>query len=207
MIKTERDIAQNLGIKEEAKSQPYNDCVQKKEQASSEEIAYDKQKMIDQYITLKTENQKTAFNLKQKHDECLKLKSDNDMLKREAVIAADKIIDLESDIANLKTEFAKKNLEYDQKVSDLRTQNQIMSARVKQFQAGISQNDLNDSDKNEPDTIYEVEKLLHHKMEGNERYFLVRWKGFSSKDDTWERESNLMCPTILKKYLQAIQKK
>lgn len=28
-------------------------------------------------------------------------------------------------------------------------------------------------------------------------HFLVRWKNFSAQDDTWECESNLMCPGTL----------
>lgn len=53
---------------------------------------------------------------------------------------------------------------------------------------------------------YEVEQLLAHKNKGNgkkmELQFLVRWKGFDSSNDTWERKSNLNCPLILRKYMK-----
>lgn len=48
--------------------------------------------------------------------------------------------------------------------------------------------------------IYEVEALLKHRGRGRIREFLVRWKGFESEDDTWEKEKNLSCPQILAKY-------
>lgn len=50
--------------------------------------------------------------------------------------------------------------------------------------------------------IFEVAKLLNHKEENNKRSFLVRWKGYDSDNDTWEKESNLNCPRILKAYLK-----
>lgn len=48
--------------------------------------------------------------------------------------------------------------------------------------------------------IYEVEALIKHRGRGRTREFLVRWEGFVSKDDTWEKETNLSCPQLLAKY-------
>lgn len=48
--------------------------------------------------------------------------------------------------------------------------------------------------------IYEVERLLNHKNRGRVRYFLVRWKGFGESHDSWEKEANLSCPTLLQTY-------
>jgi hypothetical protein len=38
---------------------------------------------------------------------------------------------------------------------------------------------------------YEVEDILEEKKEGGVTKYLVRWKGFTRKDDTWEPESNI----------------
>ena len=38
---------------------------------------------------------------------------------------------------------------------------------------------------------YEVEKLVDMKMEGKKKMFLVKWKGYASKDNSWEPTSNL----------------
>lgn len=57
------------------------------------------------------------------------------------------------------------------------------------------------------ETEYVVEKILAHEIVRNggttEWRFLIRWKGFDSSFDTWERKENLHCPAILKKYLKA----
>jgi transposase InsO family protein len=39
--------------------------------------------------------------------------------------------------------------------------------------------------------VYEVERILNHRGEGDNREYLIRWKGYGSKDDTWEPVSNL----------------
>ena len=47
------------------------------------------------------------------------------------------------------------------------------------------------ADTSEP-TLYLVDKLLDMKMEGTQKLFLVKWKGFSAKYNTWEPVSNLI---------------
>ena len=52
--------------------------------------------------------------------------------------------------------------------------------------------------------VYEVEKLLEwRQVEGGGREFLVKWKGYSSKETTWEVEANIlekgMIRAVLKK--------
>ena len=38
---------------------------------------------------------------------------------------------------------------------------------------------------------WKVDKILQHEKRGRSNYYLVRWKGFGRKDDTWEPESHL----------------
>ncbi|XP_037900534.1 LOW QUALITY PROTEIN: chromobox protein homolog 5 [Glossina fuscipes] len=52
----------------------------------------------------------------------------------------------------------------------------------------------------EEDQEYEVEEIVGHKMVRGVFHFLMRWKGYSKDDDTWEPEYALNCPIILEKY-------
>jgi hypothetical protein len=48
---------------------------------------------------------------------------------------------------------------------------------------------------------YEVDKLVNHRRVGDTLEFLVRWKGYTPSDDTWEPEPHLKnCPKVLKDY-------
>lgn len=49
---------------------------------------------------------------------------------------------------------------------------------------------------------YEVDKLVEvRKKRDGTREFLVRWKKWSSKYDTWEPEDNLSCPELIIKFM------
>lgn len=52
---------------------------------------------------------------------------------------------------------------------------------------------------------YEVERIMevHHKKNGS-REFLIHWKGWSSRFDSWEPESNLNCPELIKKFMDKV---
>ena len=48
---------------------------------------------------------------------------------------------------------------------------------------------------------FEVESILDSKQQGKKTYYLVHWKGYSHKEDTWEPEENLInCKKILDKF-------
>ncbi|CAH0729779.1 unnamed protein product, partial [Brenthis ino] len=53
---------------------------------------------------------------------------------------------------------------------------------------------------------YEVERILevHHKKSGA-REFLIHWKGWSNRFDSWEPESNLNCPELIKKFMDKVE--
>ncbi|CAH2039599.1 unnamed protein product, partial [Iphiclides podalirius] len=62
-----------------------------------------------------------------------------------------------------------------------------------------------DSEKADESAEYEVERILevHHKKSGK-REFLIHWKGWSNKFDSWEPESNLNCPELIKKFMDKV---
>lgn len=57
------------------------------------------------------------------------------------------------------------------------------------------------------DEDYEVEVIVDHKTEKNKKFYLVKWKGWAASHNTWEPESSLSCPAIVKKYLESSKSK
>lgn len=53
---------------------------------------------------------------------------------------------------------------------------------------------------------YEVERILDvHIQRNNKREFLIRWKGYSSKSDSWEPEENLDCKELIEKFMEKVE--
>lgn len=48
--------------------------------------------------------------------------------------------------------------------------------------------------------VYEVDEIVGHRIERKRNIFLIRWKGYTESDDTWEPEQTLSCPELLEKY-------
>uniref|UniRef100_A0A171AR68 Chromobox protein-like protein 1 n=1 Tax=Triatoma infestans TaxID=30076 RepID=A0A171AR68_TRIIF len=49
---------------------------------------------------------------------------------------------------------------------------------------------------------YEVECIVDAKKKSGKREFLVKWKGYGPKQNTWEPASNLNCPKLLSAFLK-----
>jgi len=47
---------------------------------------------------------------------------------------------------------------------------------------------------------YEVETIRNRKVINGEIYYLLKWKGYEEKYNTWEPVSNLNCPDLIKEY-------
>ncbi|KAG7296052.1 hypothetical protein JYU34_021149 [Plutella xylostella] len=62
-----------------------------------------------------------------------------------------------------------------------------------------------DSENADENAEYEVDRILevHHKKNGS-REFLIHWKGWSTKFDSWEPESNLNCKDLIKKFMDKV---
>ena len=53
---------------------------------------------------------------------------------------------------------------------------------------------------------YEVEQILQMRLNRNRPEFLVKWKGYSTMEATWEPEHNLVnAPTLLASFKKSLE--
>ena len=95
----------------------------------------------------------------------------------------------------------KKVAEVDRKSKKLKNNTKRKTENDKQISADDGKNDKDDQKE------FEVEKIIEVQYKKNKtREFLIRWKGFTSADDTWEPEENLNCPELIAKFMQKVEK-
>ena len=46
-----------------------------------------------------------------------------------------------------------------------------------------------------------VEQIINHKFINGKCFYLLKWKNFDDRNNTWEEESSLNCPELLEEYL------
>lgn len=122
------------------------------------------------------------------------------VLQRENDIWKDKKKQFESSIELLQKEklTAIESAKHKEKeIERLRKELKVLEARLKQNMSGAEQNKryFSQTSAQTIENSYEVHELLADRKKKNHREFLVRWK------NTWEKECDLKCPKILKKYL------
>lgn len=122
------------------------------------------------------------------------------VLQRENVSWKDKKKQFESSIESLRKEklaTIENGKQKEKENERLRKELKVLEARLKQNVSGTDQNKryFSQTSAQTIENSYEVRELLAHRKKKTQREFLVRWK------DTWEKESSLNCPKILKGYL------
>lgn len=129
----------------------------------------EKKMLVEQIVALKKESHEHLLKLKKAQSECTKVELTNKKLELQL-----------ADISAIQKSDEKA-------IADLKRDNQISVARMKQFQTGLQQCKDNEKQKQQPwetkDNEYEVEKILNHRdLIG--RQYLVRWMGYDSSGKT-----------------------
>lgn len=70
-----------------------------------------------------------------------------------------------------------------------KTQNPVNVEKLKPYQASDQPKEPLGQWRGKP--LYQVEKILRAKKVRGKNFYLVKWKGYSDKDSTWEPESHL----------------
>lgn len=140
--------------------------------AQVKKLEVDKAKIVDELLLMKSENQKIYLSLQQKNREIEKVKRD---------------------CQNQTEDLLLKNDEALKEIKRLTHENKVLTAQNNQLK--LAEN-VADSD-----NIYEVEKLMNHRIVNGKMSFLVRWKNYGPKHDSWVKQSDLHCDNILKTYL------
>lgn len=142
---------------------------------------YDLQKTKESTKLLETENQQLKavnFSLLEKQKKCQ--------------TAEDELNRLKSELGDTKNQLV-----------ETKKENKILQARCREFQMGIDQSKQaykHKEKENQDEQHYEVEEILAHKNHRKGRAYLIRWRGYTSIDDRWVKESDMFCPDILNAY-------
>lgn len=164
-----------------------------------EKLNKEKSSLIGEFLVLKKQYQELFFKYKVTSDENANLKK--------------QIVNLQNENKDLNSKFEESKKSND---VSLLQENKSLVAKISQMNRLSSPNiiqpsvkihstpfKISTSKKSTPtksSPVYEVDALIKHRSTARTREFLVRWKGFKPKDDSWVKETNLLCPQILEKY-------
>lgn len=180
----------------------------------------EKQTLVEKIVALKAENNNCLLDLKAAQSENAKLLSHNEQLNEKLTACNAKMnaLDMEmvsakanarahkDEISELKSNLAVAKKEISNAIKTNNTIKAEFERERKKLIARVRQLETVASKKTNTEREYEVGAILKHKNTRNGHKYLIRWKNYGSDEDSWEREENLNCPTILEQYKKSKQK-
>lgn len=183
----------------------------KNEPSEIDQLTEEKKKLLSENIQLRSEQQNTFFALEKNVQTIDELKIKNHLQEKSIAELQKNNKFLTSNVAKLqyvlKTNERSiatltEQLANEKKISfELNHQKNILNDRTKQIQIAANKK-TNKKSNGETNNIFEADKIVSHRIEDGERLYRIRWVGFGPKNDTWEREKNLLCPSLLKEYFE-----
>lgn len=207
-----------MGIKTEPLDEIHEpDQIEKNTDSKSqvETLLQEKNNLIETIVSLKSENHQMCYQLNETNAELAALKIQYGKKEQNIAELNAKLSMIVSDLKGVENNAAKLQIEFnnkhqiDQKViHSLNAEKKILTARMKQLESGALLNySMNKKEKSNDENVFVVDQLIDDKMIGKILHYRVRWQGYGSDDDTWEKADNLSCPTILREYLKSKPKK
>lgn len=197
-----------------ASSYVTENLVRNEPQSKIDALIAEKSKLIADYLSVKSDNQRIYYELQKKdeiilqHDNtqkelntlvsALKNKVEELKIKDKQNVSAEK--DLSEQLARTKEQLSAQSKESDEtkkKIDSLLKKNKVLQARINQIQTGINPN-RPDREEN----LFDVDYIVDHKIKYKKRYFLIRWEGFGKETDSWEPEKNVKHLQIYRDYLK-----
>lgn len=151
------------------------------------------QKLRDEIDNWKMKNDELNSQMKQSREEfeskLQTLSEANNHLEKEQVKFGSQIESLQKELFDWKDRFMNKS-------DETKSKRNVTSSTIKQLR---SARPLETKENN----IYEVDSLLKHRKKYGQLQYLIHWKNYNSKHDSWQPESDLNCTQLLKQYKRA----
>ncbi|KAG5342123.1 CBX5 protein, partial [Acromyrmex charruanus] len=114
---------------------------------------------------------------------------------------------IEDFLAEEKDKEKEKEIKLSKPVKTEKSKRSSRSTPKKQIQETEEIDEENSGEEKEISKEFEVERIIEVRFKKNgTKEFLIRWKGFSVSDDTWEPERNLNCPELIAKFMEKLEK-
>lgn len=184
-------------------------------QTKINDLNEEKKKVIADLISLKSENQQLYFNSKRNEEQLRKkievekkLELSVKSLEEKNAILSAKYEELNGKYADLNAlkeavdeQFRSHLLKCEKEIHEYK---QTIARVTEEKNTLVEQNQpVSSSSESDSDTqMYNVSKIIDHKITNRKRYFLVRWEGYGAEADSWEPENNLKNLSAFKSYLK-----